>query len=205
MASTINTANIDETYPIAGQDNDSQGFRDNFQNIKTALGVAKAEITTLQDNSLDLTKDNDFNGNTLSDVTLRDFTEAAPSAYAITINTTEVDFSEGSYVRLILNVDAEISGVPTGDLNIINFTNWGPANTMGKMRLEIQNNNSEPKDIRFEGASVWLKQTLPGNDQTVLTNPFRITDTNTSRYIFDVWSANQGQDIFVSYEGKYKK
>ena len=31
MASTINTANIDETYPIAGQDNDSQGFRDNFQ------------------------------------------------------------------------------------------------------------------------------------------------------------------------------
>ena len=205
MASTINTANIDETYPIAGQDNDSQGFRDNFQNIKTALGVAKAEITTLQDNSLDLTKDNDFNGNTLSDVTLRDFTEAAPSAYAITTTTTEVDFSEGSYVRLILNVDAEVSGVPTGDLNIINFTSWGPQNTMGKMRLEIQNNNSEPKDIRFEGASVWLKQTLPGNDQTVLTNPFRITDTNTSRYIFDVWSANQGQDIFVSYEGKYKK
>ena len=205
MASTINTANIDETYPIAGQDNDSQGFRDNFQNIKTALGVAKAEITTLQDNSLDLTKDNDFNGNTLSDVILRDQTGAAPSAYAITTTTNEVDFSEGSYVRLILNVDASVGGVPTGDLNIISFTNWGPANTMGKMRLEITNNNSEPKDVRFEGASVWLKQTLPGDNSGTLSNPFRITDDNTSKFIFDVWSANQGADIFVSYEGKYKK
>ena len=30
MASNINPNNIDTTYPVAGQDNDSQGFRDNF-------------------------------------------------------------------------------------------------------------------------------------------------------------------------------
>ena len=30
MTSSINPNNIDGTYPIAGQDNDSQGFRDNF-------------------------------------------------------------------------------------------------------------------------------------------------------------------------------
>ena len=34
MASLINPTNIDVTYPIAGQDNDTQGFRDNFNNIK---------------------------------------------------------------------------------------------------------------------------------------------------------------------------
>ena len=33
MASNIDTNNIVETYPVSGQDNDSQGFRDNFQNI----------------------------------------------------------------------------------------------------------------------------------------------------------------------------
>ena len=34
MASNIDNTSIDATYPIAGQDNDSQGFRDNFTVIK---------------------------------------------------------------------------------------------------------------------------------------------------------------------------
>ena len=37
MASNINPANVDGTYPIAGQDNDSQGFRDNFSVIKNTV------------------------------------------------------------------------------------------------------------------------------------------------------------------------
>ena len=48
MASTINPNNIDITYPIAGQDNDTQGFRDNFRNIKNNLNTARQEITILQ-------------------------------------------------------------------------------------------------------------------------------------------------------------
>jgi len=48
MASNINTTNIDITYPIAGQDNDSQGFRDNFTNINTNFVEAKSEIEALQ-------------------------------------------------------------------------------------------------------------------------------------------------------------
>jgi len=54
MASNINPNNIDGAYPIAGQDNDSQGFRDNFTNIKTNLEYAETEITTLQSNVVDL-------------------------------------------------------------------------------------------------------------------------------------------------------
>lgn len=50
MASTINPNNIDILYPIAGQDNDTQGFRDNFRNIKNNLNVAAQEITALQAN-----------------------------------------------------------------------------------------------------------------------------------------------------------
>jgi len=49
MASTINTTNIDTDFPIAGQDNDSQGFRDNFTNINTNFEAAKTEIEALQD------------------------------------------------------------------------------------------------------------------------------------------------------------
>lgn len=48
MTSLINPQNIDITYPIAGQDNDTQGFRTNFRNIKNNFVVASQEITTLQ-------------------------------------------------------------------------------------------------------------------------------------------------------------
>ena len=46
--SNINPQNIDGTYPIAGQDNDSQGFRDNFTNTINNLTFAAAELSDLQ-------------------------------------------------------------------------------------------------------------------------------------------------------------
>jgi hypothetical protein len=50
MTSLINATNIDITYPIAGQDNDTQGFRTNFTNIQNNLAQAAVEITALQSN-----------------------------------------------------------------------------------------------------------------------------------------------------------
>jgi hypothetical protein len=50
MTSTVTDYSelIDVTYPVAGVDNDTQGFRDNFSNIKNALNVADAEISDVQ-------------------------------------------------------------------------------------------------------------------------------------------------------------
>ena len=50
MASNIVPGNIDGTYPKAGQDNSSQGFRDNFSAISTNFTEAKSEIEDLQTN-----------------------------------------------------------------------------------------------------------------------------------------------------------
>ena len=44
MASNIVPGNIDGTFPVAGKDNSSQGFRDNFSATKTNFTNAKAEI-----------------------------------------------------------------------------------------------------------------------------------------------------------------
>ena len=48
MASNINPYNIDGTFPVAGQDNSSQGFRDNFTNTKNNFLFAQNEINDLQ-------------------------------------------------------------------------------------------------------------------------------------------------------------
>ena len=48
MSSNINPNNINGNFPVAGQDNDSQGFRDNFTNILNNFSFAATEITDLQ-------------------------------------------------------------------------------------------------------------------------------------------------------------
>ena len=50
MTSTITnySALIDTTYPVPGVDNDTQGFRDNYIQIKRGLESAASEITDLQ-------------------------------------------------------------------------------------------------------------------------------------------------------------
>jgi hypothetical protein len=49
MTSNINFQDIDETFPVSGLDQPSQGFRDNFGVIKLSLNAAKEEVEELQD------------------------------------------------------------------------------------------------------------------------------------------------------------
>ena len=60
MASSIVPGNIDGTYPTAGQDNSSQGFRDNFNAIKNNFTESKTEIEALQSNKASLNASSDF-------------------------------------------------------------------------------------------------------------------------------------------------
>jgi hypothetical protein len=78
MTSQVNPNLIDEQYPVAGQDNDSQGFRDNFNNIKNNLSYIKDELEDLQAKVVlkealtGTTLDNDMSvsGTTLDETTL---------------------------------------------------------------------------------------------------------------------------------------
>ena len=45
MTSAINYSTINTQYPVAGVDNNSQGFRDNFAAIQAGLATAYTEIT----------------------------------------------------------------------------------------------------------------------------------------------------------------
>ena len=79
MASNIVPGNIDGTYPKAGQDNSSQGFRDNFNAIKTNFTTAASEITDLQTNKANLNASSDFADN---EVTRAKFKDTSETVYA---------------------------------------------------------------------------------------------------------------------------
>ena len=54
MASKIVPSNISPTFPVAGQDNSSQGFRDNFSAIKQNFIESKSEKEAMQTTTANL-------------------------------------------------------------------------------------------------------------------------------------------------------
>lgn len=85
MTSLININNIDITYPVAGQDNDTQGFRTNFQNIRNNFVTASREITDLQSGLL--TTQSQAYGNTDVSMYLSNYNGGTISS-AIIVNLT---------------------------------------------------------------------------------------------------------------------
>lgn len=87
MASTITnySSTINVQFPIAGVDNDSQGFRTNFSQIQSAFSVAATEISNLQ-----------LNVSSPSNLVLNNYTAA--ELYNLgTLDDGTVVFLTGSY------------------------------------------------------------------------------------------------------------
>jgi len=135
MTSSINPNNIDGAYPVAGQDNDSQGFRDNFTNTKTNFQYAENEINDLQSKVLlksaltGTVLDNNMNGSLLYDAKIQDFS-ATRVALGTVPNTgpssITIDYSAGHYQTL--TTDSSIS---------LLFTNFPAAGSAGSVRVQL--------------------------------------------------------------------
>jgi hypothetical protein len=126
MASQINPNDIDGAYPVAGQDNNSQGFRDNFTNTKTNFTYAASEITDLQANGVFTNVDNNMNNYDIYAVNLNDV-----STNRVAISTTTgaiaVNYASGQYQTI---------GSTTGSISL-SFTNFPSAGYYGSVCLQI--------------------------------------------------------------------
>jgi len=118
--SSINPNNIDGTYPIAGQDNDSQGFRDNFTNIKNNFTFSKTEIEDLQNNAIlktalaGTTLDNNLNNAQLYGAQIRKFTETYENL-GTQVGSVPVSWNDAHFQSLAItgNTTISLSGWPT--------------------------------------------------------------------------------------------
>lgn len=135
MTSAINPNNIDPNYPVAGVPNNTQGFRDNFANIKTNFQFAEDEINELQEKALlkaaiaGTTLDNNMNDNLLYAARIQDF-GATVVQIATTSGNIEVDYSAAHYQT--------ISTTGSVSLSFINFPDSGIAGFM-RIRFNITN------------------------------------------------------------------
>lgn len=131
MASLINPNNIDGSYPVAGQDNNSQGFRDNFTNIKVNFQYAEDEINDLQDNVVLKSAlsggsvDNDMSGGTIYNVNLND------------VSTSRTVLSTGSGTVTINFAASGYQTISTTGSVTLAFTNFPAAGYYGEVIVAI--------------------------------------------------------------------
>jgi hypothetical protein len=131
MTSAINPNNIDGTYPVAGQDNNSQGFRDNFTNTKTNFQYASDEITDLQNKAVlkaaltGGTLNNDMQGSVLSNAQLQDMSETRVALGTLSGSVT-INYAAGSFQT-----------VTTSGPISLNFTNFPAAGALGTVAVQV--------------------------------------------------------------------
>ena len=127
MTSQINPNNVDGTYPVAGQPNNTQGFRDNFTNIKTNFSYAETEITALQNNGIfkaalpGTTLDNNMADNLIYAVKLNDvshtYVQNTASSGSITIDYSAAQYQ---YVSTTGSISLSFSNFPvSGSAGIV--------------------------------------------------------------------------------------
>lgn len=141
--SNINPQNIDGTFPIAGQDNNSQGFRDNFTNTINNFTFAAAELTDLQTYALlkgplgsvgqTGTPINDMN---FAFITAPQLVEAVETinqiGNVVAGGSQTIDWTDGHFQTLSVTGSATLSFAST----------WPPNSHWTKLRLRILSYNN---------------------------------------------------------------
>lgn len=184
MASTISTIGYDATFPEAGKDNDSQGFRTNFNITELALGTAKSEITTLQEDTAKLNADNDFNGSVISEAELKKNTETV-NANGNLIVSAPISWANGHYQTVQAGADITLT---LGD--------WPESGVMGRIRLQLTSDGTSRTITWASQGGGSFKGTGAFAGTTVLAS-------QTNPTIVDFWTINGGVTVFALDHGTF--
>ena len=191
MTSNINPNNIDGAYPVAGQDNNSQGFRDNFTNTSTNFQYAADEITDLQNNAVlksalvGTTLNNNMQGSVLSNAQLQQMSETVVALGTVS-GTVTVNYALGSYQTLTTNGAVSLA-----------FSNFSAAGTASAVVVQVTV-SSVAHVLQIPTAVSVNARGIQGLNTSTNT----ITFTATGVYSFQFVTSNGGTTITVSEVNK---
>jgi hypothetical protein len=192
MTSAITTTSIDANYPVAGQDNDSQGFRDNFSQIKTQLNTAGTEITALQSSRATTNATTDFNGHDVKRANLQDWGQKVVAKGSVS-GSVSCDFEDGNVTTLTTSGDTTLS-----------FTNFpkeddGSTNTYASMKI-LLTKGASTHTITLTGVS--LPTSLESPDSSTLGQQ-EAFPLRQSTFVFEVFSVDGGTTKYASQVLEY--
>ena len=200
MASNINPNNIDSTYPVAGQDNDSQGFRDNFTVIDDNFTSTKARLEDLEANAVRIDSTGtgtyattnvfeDLSGGgtaRLKKPTLQAQREVVKSYSSVT-GTQIVDFNEGNFHTIAM----------TGNTTL-NFSNVPDSGYYGKFILHITSTGTN--NLEFS-SSLTLRVLQDGTSPGFFDGTTPIA--NGEMHVVEIYTYAGSTEYFGRYIGQY--
>jgi len=184
MASNIVPGNIDATYPKAGQDNSSQGFRDNFSAIKNNFTEAQTEIVDLQSNKANLNASSDFTNNEVSRAKFKNTSETVYAHGSVSGGSVTLNHSNGHYQTLTVTADTTF--------DFINF----PTGALGRIILDITVSPTSTGILTFPSAVI-KADNVHGSDGT----SDQIT-IGLGRFLFEFLSPDGGTTVLMHQLGK---
>jgi len=192
MTSAINPNNIDGAYPVAGQDNNSQGFRDNFTNTSTNFQFAADEITDLQNNAVlksaltGTVLNNNMLGSILSNAQLQDISETVVPLGTVS-GSVAINYSLGSYQTLITNGPVSLT-----------FNNFSAAGTASTVVVQVTISNTAhtltvPAAVYVSSPTTVTSRGIQGLN----TSTGVISFASLGTYAFQFTTTNGGTTISV--------
>jgi|TARA_A200000159_G_scaffold21941_1_gene18802 hypothetical protein len=184
MSNIDNNETVDATFPVAGQDNNSQGFRDNFSLIKTNFATAKVEITALETNSAKLNSNNNFSGNEVSGALFKgNFTKSHDAG---TVSTNQnISLANGNFQTIIVGANVTLT-----------LADWSS-----------HSNALESVVIQVVKAGGDRTVTWAANGGTIKTatgfpTPFTV-DSTTNPLVVEFYTYDNGATVFARYIGQF--
>ena len=190
--STINTNGINVNYPVPGENNSSQGFRDNFTNIKNNINTAGTEITELQNKGVFKTGltgipvDNNMANTLISNAAVRGFR-----------STT---YNLGNAISGSVVIDATLGDVQIGTITgntTVQLAGWAPSGTRSAISLDFTIANTEayvifPGTVNASG-NIIENNTLVGGNLAIATAPYSVTNLK-----YELSTTNCGNTLTIN-------
>ena len=186
MTSQINPNDINGAYPVAGQDNNSQGFRTNFTNTVTNFQYAADEITDLQSNAVlkaaltGTTLDNNMNGSPLYNYEASQVSQTT-SLIGTSSGSVTLNWANGSYQTLT-----------TSGSIVLGFSNFPAAGVAASIVLQINVQNIS-HTLQLPTAVTIGTANLQG----YVPSTRIITFSTTGIYTFEFSTVNGGTNVTV--------
>jgi hypothetical protein len=184
MASKIVPGNITPSFPVAGQDNSSQGFRDNFSAIKTNFIEAKSEIEAMQTNKANLDASSDFSNNEVTKAQFKNTSETVYAHGSVGGGSVTLNHLNGHYQTLTITADTTFD-----------FSNF-PSAALGRIILDITVAPTSTGILTFPSAVI-KADNVHGSDGT----SDQVT-TGLGRFLFEFLSPNGGTTVLMHQLGK---
>lgn len=191
MTSLVNPQNINGNFPIAGQDNDSQVFRDNFTNIRNNFTHLKSEIEDIQNKAVfkdaltgSSSLNNDFDESELKNPQLRSYSETTYD-WGSTSGSIQLDFALGNVHKLYTSGAISINS---------EILNWSGAAQYSRMRFYLTVSDIT-HTMQISSSIVTDLSSIPGLRS--VNNGYYITFPETGTYVFEFSSVDSGTTVYI--------